>query len=110
MIMTAQAIKLHGRVLMEDGIYVVVVDGTTWCTYHSDGLQALRDVPRMVVDYLNAYEQTGQIEQRLSAMGFDLPLAPELEIEISFDVSVLLQSVAVLIETVPYSVHVGVGA
>jgi hypothetical protein len=107
MVMTSQTVRLVGRVSVDDGIYVVSIDGTNWCTYHSDGIAALRDVPRMVVDYLNAYEQTGQIEERLSALGFDLPLSAELAIEIVYDLTATLMAASTLTERVPYSVSVG---
>lgn len=92
---TSQTVTLFGRVELDDGIYVVVIDNTTWFTNHSDPLEALRDVTPMVLDYLNTYEHTGQINERLAKLGFNLPLADILTIEIKIDVSVIMNKSSV---------------
>lgn len=73
----------NGRVVKEDGIFVVVVDGPNWTTGANSLDQALNDVPKMVTDTLQAYLQKGQLASYLSRFGLQgIPDVVDIEIRL----------------------------
>lgn len=100
------SITLHGRVTKDDGIFVVVVDGPNWTTYAPAFDEALNDVPRMVTEYLNAYESQGRLAEYLERLGFQGDRPDELTIIIKLDVTdVIPMSVDPTVGRVTYPSH-----
>jgi hypothetical protein len=91
--MTRTTLALNGRIVREDGVFVVVVEGTNWTTYAAALDEALNDVPRMVLDILRAYHERGALPEYLGRLGID-KLPDTLDIIIGLD----------LRDVIPYSI------